>query len=175
MKNDFAQRILGQISEVRDPILFKAFHQEHSRDGGHALDRHLLSQQELVKALRKRRKPNFDEILKVTRFFDEISALNFIADALEHNLSDIEKWLLSSIESDLVIHQAFKRPVGDGIAKNMDWTKPIPMHSLTVVLRKNSRLVGRSFVVVTAYPDATMDDNDVIYDAIDEYLAGKGK
>ena len=164
------EKIKGQIEDIRNPMLFKAFQSE-----GHALERHLLTQQELVWALWKRRAPNFDEILKVTRFFDEESALNFIADALEHNFSTIEKWMMSDIESDLIIHQAFKKPVGDGIAKNTDWTKPIPMHSLTIVLRKNFKIMSRCFVVVTAYPDATMDDNDIIYDAMDAYLAGKGK
>ena len=163
------EKILSQISDIRDPLLFTAIQIE-----GHALDKHLLSDDALRRALCHKEKPKyFDDIVKVTRFSSKEDALNLIADTLTRVVSDIEKWLLSDLESDLVIKEIFERETGDGLVKNTDWSQTIPMHAVTVVLRKNFRKIGRSFVVVTAYPSATLDDNDAIYDAMDAYAAQK--
>ena len=164
-------KIVEQIEDIRNPMLFAALQVE-----GHALDRHLLSDNALRQALRLKGKPKYlDDIIKVTRFFDEGDALNLIADTLTTAISDIERWLLSDIEDDLTIKECFERATGDGLVKNTDWSQTISMHAVTVVLRKNFRKIGRSFVVVTAYPSASLDDNDVIYDAMDAYATQKQK
>lgn len=163
-------KIVSQIEDIRDSVLFGVLHCK-----GHALFKHVLSFEELQNALRwKRRAQDVDDIVMVTRFFDEDSARNLIADTLLLNIEGIEKWLLSSIDNDYVATATFDSPTGDGLAKNTDFTKTIPVHGVTVVLRKDFSFVGQSFFVVTAYPMRTLDDVDVIYEVIDEYIARKG-
>ena len=163
------KKILDQIEDIRDPMLFAALQIE-----GHALDRHLLSDDALRRALYLKKRPaDFYDIVKVTRFSDKNTALNLIANTLTKSVSEIEKWLLSDIENDLTVQEYFLEETGDGLVKNTDWSQTIPMHAVTVVLRKNFRKIGRSFVVVTAYPSPTLDDNDIIFDALEAYAAKK--
>ena len=165
------QRLKEQINDIRDPLLYLAYQSE-----GHAIERHVLNDDELRRALWVRPMPkNIDEIDMVTRFRDKEQALNLIADTLLQNIDTIEKWLLTDTEDAYEATASFADPTGDGLAKRTDWSKTIPVHGVRVILAKNFQIVGRSFVVVTAYPQRTFEDIDAIYDAIDDYLAKKNQ
>ena len=165
------RKIQEQIEMIKNPILYYAFQWE-----GHAIERHVLTDTQLFRALWTKPKPKYaDDIVKVTRFVDKESALHFIADTLSKNIDNIAKWLLSDIRKDLVVTATFDEVTGDALVKNTNWQKTIPMHSTLVVLRKNYKVLSRSFVIVTAYPDSTLEDVDVIYDAMDEYISKKNQ
>ena len=162
-------KIKQQIEDIRDPLLFQAYQSE-----GHAIEHHVLSDDELRRALWVRPMPkNIDDIDMVTRFKDKEHALNLIAETLLQNIDLIEKWLLTDTDNAYEATAAFEEATGDGLAKNTDWSKPIPVHGVRVILVKNSQIIGRSFVVVTAYPQRTFEDIDAIYDAIDDYISRK--
>ena len=127
-------------------------------------------------ALWKKAKPKYDDdIVQVLRFKSKELAISFIVKTLSQNVDEIVNWQLSDIQQDLVVTASYNEATGDTLVKNTDWTKPIPMHKVLVVLRKNFRVLSRSFVIVTAYPDSTMEDVDVIYDALDAYAAQKAQ
>lgn len=163
------EKILSQIEDVKNKTLFDALHCK-----GHALDKHILTDEELRQALWMKPRPvDVDDIVMVTRFCNEEIAREAIAIALQKNIKEIEKWLLSSAEADYVATATFEDAIGDGLAKNADWNKTIPIHGIRVVIRKDFSCICNSFVVVTAYPCRTLDDVDVIYEAIDDFLAKK--
>lgn len=165
------RKIEQQIEDIRNPLLFLAYQCE-----GHAIDRHVLDDRQLLRAIYAKRKPqDVDDIVMVTRFKSKESALNLIADTLLHNIDAIEKWLLSSSENAYEATCTYTEATGDGLAKNTDWSKPIPVHGVRVVILKNFRLISRSFIVVTAYPQGTCDDIDAIYERIDDYISKKNK
>lgn len=163
------EKIQEQINDIKDPLLFMAYQSE-----GHAIERHVLSDDELRRALWVKPRPkDIDDVVMVTRFQSKEKALQIIANTLQNNIDAIEKWLLSDTEKELTTSFVFDEPTGDGLVKNSDWTKPIPVHSVKVIIRKNFKLIGRSFVIVTAYPARSQSDVDTIYDAIDEFIAKK--
>lgn len=165
------KKLEQQINDIRDPLLFKVIQHE-----GHALDRHLMSDEKLKRALWAMRKPkDCDDIVMETRFFSESQALNAIADSLQQNIDIIEKWLLSECFGRLEVTGNFTEATGDGLVKNTDWSKPILVHAVRVILEKNSCSVLRSFIVVTAYPIRCFDDNDAIYEAIDDFISKKNR
>lgn len=164
------QKIQQQINDIRDDVMFDAYH----KYDGHAIDRHVMNNDELRKALWAKPRPvNIDDIVMVTRFESKAKALEIIAETLQMNIDSIEKWLLSNSEEDLVATATYEEATGDGYAKNTDWSKTIPVHSVRVVIRKNFKLISRSFVIVTAYPTRSFDDVDAIYDAIDDFISRK--
>ena len=163
------KKLEQQINDIRDPLLFMAYQSE-----GHAINRHVLTNDELRRALWIKPKPkDKDDIVMVTRFQSKEKALEIIANTLLKNSDVIEKWLLSDNEGDLAVSATYRDATGDGLVKNTDWTKVIPVHSAMVVIRKNFTVIGRSFVVVTAYPLRSFDDIDAIYEAIDDYVNKK--
>lgn len=165
------KKIQQQINDIRDELLFFAYQNE-----GHAIEKHVLSDDELRRALWVKPRPKYDDdIVMVTRFSSKSRALNIIADTLQENIDAIEKWLLTDSEADLAVTATFEDATGDGLAKNTNWTKTIPVHAAMVVLRKNFALISRSFIVVTAYPIRNFDDNDIIYEAIDEFISKKNR
>ena len=165
------KKLEEQINDIRDPLLFLAYQSE-----GHAIDRHVLSDDELRRALWVKPKPkDIDDIVMVTRFHSKEKALEIIANTLLNNIDAIEKWLRSDSEDDLAVSHIYSEQTGDGLVKNTDWTKTIPVHAAMVVIRKNFKLVGRSFVVVTSYPLRSFDDVDAIYEAIDEFINKKNQ
>ena len=163
------KKIQQQINDIRDPLLFMAYQNE-----GHALDRHILDDEALRKALWVKPRPkDADDIVMVTRFQSKEQALGIIADTLQENIDAIEEWLLSNSEEDLAVSAIYNEPTGDGLVKNTDWTKTIPVHAAMVILRKNFKMIGRNFVIVTAYPLRSFDDVDAIYEAIDDFVSKK--
>ena len=164
-------KVEQQIRDIRDPILFLAYQSE-----GHAIDRHVLNDDQLRRALWVKPRPkDNDDIVMVTRFQSKEKALEIIADTLQANVDEIVNWLSCDSEQDLAVMATYAEPTGDGLVKNTDWTKPIPVHAAMVVLRKNFRLVSRSFVIVTAYPLRSFNDVDAIYDAIDAFISKKNQ
>lgn len=165
------KKIKEQIESIRDPLLFTAFQFE-----GHAIEEHVLSDDKLRWKLWKKKAPvDNDDIVMVTRFFSKESALNLIANALLKNLDEIVKWLLSDTNRVFVATATFEEPTGDGLTKNTDWTKTIPVHDVRVIIKKDFRIISRSFSIITAYPQRSFEDVDVIYEAIDEYTSRKEK
>lgn len=163
------EKIRSQINDIRDKTLFNALHFK-----GHALHRHILSNEELQCALNRKRHPiDIDDIVMVTRFFNEDHAIQLIADTLQNNSNEIEKWLLSDTECDYVAYAFFDDATGEGLAKNTGIDNIIQVHGTCVVIRKDFSSICKSFVIVTAYPTRTPDDVDVIYEAIDEYISRK--
>ena len=164
-------KIQQQINDIRDPLLFMAYQSE-----GHAIDRHVLTDDELRRALWVKPRPqSIDDIVMVTRFTSKEKALEIIADTLQQNANAIEEWLLSHSEEDLAVNAIFEDETGDGLVKNTNWAQTIPVHSARVIIRKNFKMIGRNFVVVTAYPLRSFDDVDVIYDAIDAFISKKNQ
>lgn len=136
--------------------------------------KHILTDDEMRKALWEKPRPvDIDDIVMVTRFLSEDNAIQLIADTLSANISDIESWLLSDTDKDYVAYATFDHITGDGLVKNTDWTKPIPVHGVHVIIRKDFKDIYKSFNIVTAYPIRTMYDVDDIYDAIEEYINRK--
>ena len=163
------EKIISQINDIRDKTLFSAFHYK-----GHALHKHILSDEDLLKALWEKPRPiDVDDIVMVTRFFDEDNAIKLIADTLLQNVNEIEKWLLTDSDCDYAAYAFFDFATGDGLAKNTDWNNTIQVHGMCVVIRKDFSSVCKSFGVVTAYPTRTPDDVDGIYELIDEYIGRK--
>ena len=163
------EKIKQQINDLRDPMLFMAYHHE-----GHAIERHILSDDELRRSLWVKPRPNsVDDIVMVTRFQSKEKALEIIAETLDANVNEIAKWLLCDSKEDFEATAVFNESTGDGLAKNTDWTNTIPVHGARVILRKNFKIIGRSFVVVTAYPFGAVDDIDSIYAAIDDFVSKK--
>lgn len=161
--------LLEEIDDIRDSTLFKALYFK-----GHALTKHVLTDEQLRQAIKMAPRPyNEDDIVMVTRFFDEESARRLIADALEKSIEEVEKWILSDTDRDYVAMVTFNEPTGDGLVKHTDWTKPIPVHGVCVVIRKDSSNICNHFGIVTAYPIRVFEDVDTIYDAIDEYISKK--
>ena len=159
------KKIREQISDIRNPILFKALHWK-----GHMHERHLLTNEEMREVI-KRRAPleNEDDIVMVTRFNSFEEALELTAQTLEENVEKIAEWLMDDCSEIMEFTSRFPYPTGDGLIKNADWTNFVPVHGVNVVLCKGSCIPGQSFVVTTSYPIRTFEDIDNIYDAIDDY------
>lgn len=161
MKN----RIMQEIEDIRDPILFNALHWR-----GHALQRHLLSNEEMRERI-KERPPvkEDDEIIMITRFFALKEALDLTAKTLEENIEKITEWVNADCENELQVISSFSFITGDGLVKNADWNRFLPVHGVCVVLNRRYDAFGRSFVIKTSYPIRVHEDIDDICDAIDEW------
>ena len=163
------EKINSQIKDIRNIVLFKALHYK-----GHALEKHVLTDEQLFGVLAKKRRPiDPDDIIMVTRFNDAETAVNLIADTLLKNINEIEHWLLTDTDCDYVAYAFFDFATGDGLAKNTDCSHTIPVHGMCVVVRKDYSCICNSFVVVTAYPVSSPDDTDIVYECIDEYISRK--
>lgn len=168
MKN-LKTTLLEEIEDIRDRTMFNAFYFK-----GHALKRHILTDEQLRQAIWDAPRP-YDEcdIVMVTRFFDETIARNLIADTLTQNIDEIEKWIISDSDENYAAIATFDKPTGDGLVKNTDWSKPIQVHGVCVVVRKDSSNICNHFGILTAYPIRVMEDVDEIYEAIDKYIEKK--
>ena len=141
-------QIKREINDVLFPELLMAYHGE--RHESHLFTRHMnVSLKELKNRLR-RFQVGQDDIVKSSRF-------------LTNDLSEIAKQLHTCL---------FPSPIGECIVKNAVWNETF-QESVLVVILVESDIPGRLFRILTAYPDATLDEIDIIYDAIDLFQANR--
>lgn len=165
-------QLLREIEEVEVLELLLAYHGE--RQTSHMFTRHMhVSLSELKNRL-KHIHVDQDEIVKASRFLSndlsEIASL--LHTCLDKNYSRIEKWNRSGRIGKLDISYIFPSPIGECIAMNTNWKHTFKESELVIVLGE-SNLSGRIFQILTAYPEATPEEVDLIYDAIDEWFLTK--
>lgn len=165
-------QIKREINDVLFPELLMAYHGE--RHESHLFTRHMdVSLKELKNRLR-RFQVGQDDIVKSSRFLtNDLSEIaKQLHTCLEQNYAKIEDWHKSRRMGKLEISCVFPSPIGECIVKNTDWNETF-QESVLVVILVESDIPGRLFRILTAYPDATLDEIDVIYDAIDLFQANR--
>lgn len=163
------EKIEEFIKEILDKERFNICHELY----GHCLAEHLLELPELQTKLWDMPKAtDRNPIVAATRFFSEECARSMICETLLENIDDIVQWRKNLYTNILTIEKEFENLTGEGIIKNADWNRLIPMHKLIIVLA-NGDSIGQPFYIKTAYPSRSFDDNDACYDAIDEFQAKK--
>ena len=153
-----------EIQEILDPLIFNASHELK----GHCLFEHVISDRDLLLKLKWMRKAQGNEIVLASRFFSAEQARKAIYMLLNKNKMAIEQWRKTLDVPYLEIQGNFREAVGEGIAKNTDFSNKIPLHRLRVVLVKGDS-IGRASYIKTAYPTNSITDNDVIYEAMDDW------
>lgn len=163
--------IKKEIEEITQREIFMAIHEQK----GHCLTEHLLDNRELREKLWEKKKMNHsEEITMATRFFSEDSALTLIQELLHRHIDDIIKWRKMLDYPYLEIQETFSESTGEGIAKGTDYDRLIEVHGLRIVLIAGDS-IGRAFYIKTAYPINVFEDNDEIFDAMDEWQEQKRK
>lgn len=154
-----------EITEILDATIFKASHELK----GHSLFEHTKSDKDLIRKLSGMRRGSEYDIVLASRFFDERQARQSIYDLLLQSEETIVKWRKTLDNPVLEIYGEFENPVGEGIAKNTDYETKFLLHGLRIILVAGDS-IGRAFYIKTAYPVNNIDDSDVIYDAMDEWI-----
>ncbi len=158
-----------EIQEITDEKIFFAIHEAY----GHCLAEHILTDKELSNKLYDMPKPkSYDDIVMATRFYSKESALNFIQSGMLREIDKVKQWRAKLMYPFLELSVTFKEPVGEGIIKNADHKKKVPVHGLRIILIVGDKM-GRAFYIKTAYPIRVFEDIDNIYDAIDEWQEKK--
>lgn len=168
----YTKRILQQINDLKDPVLFSALHWR-----GHALRNHILTDEEMREAIRNKKssRSSCGDIVMISRFFNEAEASELIIRVLENSLNALESWLLSDCDDYGVFEMSFDFPTGDGLVFNTNWKNFFTLHGVCVVLSKKRTMPGQSFIVKTAYPICSFEDVDPIYDAIDDFVSKRSR
>nr|WP_303181814.1 RNase A-like domain-containing protein [Lachnoclostridium phocaeense] len=160
-------QLMREIEDVAIPELLLAYHGERQ----HMLTRHMdVSLIELRNRLRHIHVEK-DEIMKASRFLSNSLAevCTYVHTCLLQNQAKVEKWMRTGRLGKLDISCTFDHPVGECIALNTNWKDTFQESQLVVVLGE-SDIPGRIFQILTAYPEATPDEIDLIYDAMDQWL-----
>ena len=159
-----------EIEEILDISIFIPTHELK----GHCLSEHLLSDKDLQQKLRWMKAKNSDDITLASRFFSQEQALSAIYKLLVRNKEAIRKWRNTLDEPVLEIQGDFTEAGGEGLAKHTDCKTFFTLHGLRIVVIAGDS-IGRAFYIKTAYPVNTFEDNDSIYDAMDEYWESQRK
>lgn len=162
--------ITKEIEEILDPLIFNASHELK----GHCLFEHVISDRDLRLKLKYMKKAQYGEIVIASRFFSKEQARKAIYTLLKKNENAIIAWRKELNEPYLEIEGNFKEAVGEGIAKNTDFSNLFSLHRLRIVLVKGDS-IGRAFYIKTAYPTNSISDNDAIYDAMDDWTDKKSQ
>lgn len=159
-----------EIMEITDADIFKASHELK----GHCLFEHTKSDRDLIRKLSGMHRGNEYDIVLASRFFNEEQARRSIYNLLLRNEESIISRRKNLNSPVFEIYGEFENPVGEGIARNTDYSRKFMLHGLRAVPVMGDS-IGRAFYIKTAYPVNAMDDNDSIYDAMDEWMEQKNK
>lgn len=168
-KNVLKQQLIRELDEISMPELFQAYNPEN-----HIFSRHYhVSEKEMKARIRKAPMPEPGSMLLISRFTgtrEEIITL--VICVLRQNLDEIIEEFTRNPYGLIEICGSFERPIGEGIAKGTDWNRLFSMSNLRLVI-KASDIRGRLFQIVTGYPELSLDETDIVYDAMEEWTASR--
>lgn len=163
------KKLKMEIQDIVCPELFLAYHEDI---GGHTILRHVgVSVRELRNRVGAVKKYNKDEIISFSRFSGDISTvLSLIAYCLFNNLGKIEDWI--GKDSFLELIHEFPEAIGDAMVMGTDWRNLYSASCIRVILGP-SKYKDRLFRIITAYPTFSLDETDLVWDAMDVWQASK--